>query len=510
MTNLFLFLQSFFMKTLLTYTLFLHFLFITTLQAQTFESFENTKYPDTVPAIHELPNGNFIYLHTLRFPQNIPAVLAANDSAITIVKLIDPDFNLIATYPIKSYSENELFFGWDILLKENSFLIFGNIISYNSNFRQGFTIELNQDFQPISEINIFTQLGPLTGLNLPLFNHQGNLVVWGRGAQNNLYEISEEGALINSVELPNQLENYTQLSDSSYLIQYASSRFQTLSTGWDSLGEMHNYDDIIANSFLGSPGNNLLLPNGLWVGAGVLRTQESGTSAYRVEHASVFQPNGDRFTVFESDHPERPLWQTGFYGIAALSPEHIYVSNGAIADSNLNNGCDPFFYSADCTNFVSLHNFNVNGTTNWSQYLGYDAAYFPLNMVATQDSGVLFLVYRFKLEDNPSGEEGDTYFLKFDKDGNLTAPVGVEELNEIRIQRVLVYPNPAREVLRYQYQLPSYRQLTIQLFDAAGRLVLTDGLEDRETTIDHLAAGAYFYQIYGDKEPIQSGKIIVK
>jgi len=120
------------------------------------------------------------------------------------------------------------------------------------------------------------------------------------------------------------------------------------------------------------------------------------------------------------------------------------------------------------------------------------------------------LVYRFKLEDNPSGEEGDTYFLKFDKDGNLTAPVGVEELNEIRIQRVLVYPNPAREVLRYQYQLPSYRQLTIQLFDAAGRLVLTDGLEDRETTIDHLAAGAYFYQIYGDKEPIQSGKIIVK
>lgn len=501
------------MKTLLTYTLFLHFLFITTLQAQTFESFENTKYPDTVPAIHELPNGNFIYLHTLRFPQNIPAVLAANDSAITIVKLIDPDFNLIAAYPIRSYSEDELFVGWDILLKENSFLIFGNIISYNSNFRQGFTIELNQDLQPISEINIFTQLGPLIGLNLPLFNHQGNLVIWGRnqGVPDKLFEVTEEGDLVNSVELSILLDNFIQLSDSSYLLQYFSGgRFQTLSADWDSLGELHDYNDNIFSSFLSSPGSNILLPNGEWILSGVLRTHELGTSAYRVENASIFQPNGDRFTIFESDHPERPLWQSGFYGITALSPEHIYVSNGAIADSNLNNGCDPFFYSADCTNFVSLHNFNVNGTTNWSQYLGYDAAYFPLNMVATQDSGVLFLVYRFKLEDNPSGEEGDTYFLKFDKDGNLAAPVGVEELNDIRIQKVLVYPNPAREVLHYQYQLSNYGQLTIQLFDAAGRLVLTDGLEDRQTTIDHLATGAYFYQIYGDEEPLQSGKVIVE
>lgn len=503
------------MKTLLTYTytLFLHFLFITTLQAQTFEPFENTKYPETVPAIHELPNGNFIYLHTLRFPQNIPAVLAGNDSAITIVKLIDPDFNLIAAYPIKSYSENELFVGWDILLKENSFLIFGNIISYNSNFRQGFTIELNQDLQPISEVNIFTQLGSLIGLNLPLFNHRENLVIWGRsqGVPDKLFEVTEEGDLVNSFDLSILLENFIQLSDSSYLLQYFSgARFQTLSTDWDSLGEMHDFDNNIATSFLGSPGNNLLLPNDIWVGAGVLRTQELGASAYRVEHASVFQPNGDRFTVFESDHPERPLWQTGFYGIAALSPEHIYVSNGAIADSNLNNACDPFFYSPDCTNFVSLHSFNINGTTNWSQYLGYDAAYFPLNMVATQDSGVLLLVYRFKLEDNPSGDEGDTYFLKFDKDGNLTAPVAVEELNDIRIQKVLVYPNPAREILRYQYELPNYRRMHIQLFDAAGRLVLSDGLEDRQTVIDHLTTGTYFYQIYADEEMLQSGKVIVE
>jgi hypothetical protein len=48
------------------------------------------------------------------------------------------------------------------------------------------------------------------------------------------------------------------------------------------------------------------------------------------------------------------------------------------------------------------------------------------------------------------------------------------------------------------------------LFDATGRLVLSDELEDRETVIDQLATGTYFYQIYGDGKILQSGKVIVE
>lgn len=504
------------MKRVVLYFIFLLSLVSIHLEAQTFQPFESGEFPDIVPAMHELPNGHFIYLHTLRFPQNIYAALTATDSVISTVKIVDADFNLVSAYEIKSFSVDELYMGFDILFKEDSFLIFGNIISYNHDFRQGFTIELDQELQPIGEINILNIPDTnLTGLYLPQFNHEGNLVIWGRGGgfggfANALYEFNEANFLVNLVELPLTLENYTQLSDSSYLLQYTlSDVFQTLSADWDSLGVFYEFNyDVTPASFIVNPGGSLLLPNDQWIVTGVLRLRDFEAQAfYKIEHVSIFGPDGSRSTVFEMDHPDRPFWSPGFSNIVGLSEERLYISNGILGD------CETFSLpptNLDCTNYISLHSFNLNGTTNWSQYLGYDASYFPIRMVATQDSGVLLLVYRFKLEDNPSGQEGDTYFLKFDKDGNLTAPVGVEGLSGIQIKKVLVYPNPARSILQYKYQLPNVSQLAIQFFDAAGRLVLSDSLEDRETTIEHLSAGTYFYKIFGSKKLLQTGKILIE
>jgi len=504
------------MKKIILYLIFSFCLTSIHLEAQNFQSFESSEYPDIVPAMHELPNGHFIYLHTLRFPQNINAALVATDSVISTVKIVDADFNLVAAYEIKSFSVDELYMGFDILFKENSFLIFGNTISYNHNFRQGFTLELDQELQPLGEINILNIPNvDLIGLYLPQFNHQGNLVVWGRGGgfggfANALYEFNEANFLVNLVELAIPLENYTQLSDSSYLLQSVSSRLQPLSTDWDSLGTLYGADfGVTPASLIANPGGSLLLPNDQWIVTGVLRLRDFEAQAfYRIEHVSIFGPDGSRSTVFEMDHPDRPLWNPGFSNIVGLSEERLYISNG-ILDCFTFDLPPPI--TLDCTNYISLHSFNVNGTTNWSQYLGYDASYFPIRMVATQDSGVLLLVYRFKLEDNPSGQEGDTYFLKFDKDGNLTAPVGVEDLSGIEIKKVLVYPNPARNVLQYKYQLPNVSKLSIQFFDAAGRLVLSDRIdEDRETTVEHLSAGTYFYKIFGNEQLLQSGKILIE
>jgi len=102
------------MKAIVLYSIFLICLTTIHIEAQTFESFENSEYPDVVPAIHELPNGHFIYLHTLRFPQNIQTVLASTDSVLTTVKIVDADFNLVASYEIKSFSADEIFLGWDL------------------------------------------------------------------------------------------------------------------------------------------------------------------------------------------------------------------------------------------------------------------------------------------------------------------------------------------------------------------------------------------------------------
>lgn len=89
------------------FIIFLSFCTSMVLNAQSFQPFENTVHPDFTTDFKELGNGNFIYVSTFIFPENLFNTFQDLDSIYTSVKLLNEDLNLLAELPIKSNSEYE-------------------------------------------------------------------------------------------------------------------------------------------------------------------------------------------------------------------------------------------------------------------------------------------------------------------------------------------------------------------------------------------------------------------
>jgi hypothetical protein len=76
---------------------------------------------------------------------------------------------------------------------------------------------------------------------------------------------------------------------------------------------------------------------------------------------------------------------------------------------------------------------------------------------------------------------------------------------------VLVRPNPARDLI--QFELQNFKgATTIDIFDAAGRLLITEELqadvfEVHSMSLARLMAGVYFYQVRNEERFVE-GKIV--
>lgn len=80
--------------------------------------------------------------------------------------------------------------------------------------------------------------------------------------------------------------------------------------------------------------------------------------------------------------------------------------------------------------------------------------------------------------------------------------------------QITVYPNPASNhiYIKIGEERNNTDELTFELFDALGRKVLTQSLNEREAfvLIYHIPSGIYFYKIRGDKDVLKSDKILVE
>ncbi len=477
---------------------------VQSIYAQNFQPLEATQFPDFVQDIVELDNGHFMYLHTYYFPDRYVDVLDSVDYNYTTVKVVDENFELVDSYDIQSNSDEEILMGYNILLQDDGYLIYGISISLNSFFRKMFLVKLNLNLEEVSR-HIFSHRDDLFFAQTPMINLEGNLVLNGiyggfPATEGFVGEFTLEGELLNIVEFFTQTpNNFVQLPDSSYLMQGAASTIVSISTDW-TLGEFIPHIDL---KFTPNDAPKLLA-DGRWIFSGRGRTLDPVTmEEYSTSKLAIFYPDNTAEVVYEVAHPDRPGMFHGGLAMDMIDTSCIYFSNSYV-------GCISLFYPPDsCLNFLSIHNVQLNGQENWTQYVGFDAAYYPLKVLATQDGGVILLAHRFNEADNPDGREGDMYFIKFDKEGNYNLPVNTENTQGIVIQKILLYPNPASDYIRYQYNLPSVQGLQIQIYDAAGRLVLEDSIVDKETQIDMLSAGSYFYQIQQEGEVLQNGKLQV-
>ncbi len=477
--------------------------------AQDFQPLENSPYQDVIFDLKELDNGHFIYIQTYYFPEDevgLAEVLVATDSIYSVVKLVDENFELLSEFPIKTTNYEETLMGWDILPTDNGYIISGTAFSPFTSFRKNFILQIDEDFNEIG-MKIFAHAFNIFWMDSPIINYDDNLVFIGGydGVPTSsafLVEYSLDGDLLNLATFSTfYADDFVQLPDSSYRVySRILSRIRDLPADWSGFSE-----EILLNPENAFINNNssILLDDGRWILSGVSPHRDPVTfeNTYFSQLVSI-QPDTTFNIIYESPSPDSTSGGRGFRAMDMIDTSCIYFSNFYRPCYALDNPMD------SCHNIISIHNVHINGTENWTQYLGFDASYYPTKVLATQDEGVIILVYRYNEEENLEGE-GDMYFIKFDKEGNvdfITSTGG--EIPTITLQQILVYPNPARDVLQFVYSDTQMNAPFIRLFDSVGRLVLEDQILDKKTDISRLVSGNYFYEIIDQQRPVQTGSVI--
>lgn len=489
-------------------SIFLSLIIFNQISAQSFIPLENSPYEDYVEDIEKLDNGNFIYVQTYQEEndaQKLQELLIATDSIFTTVKLVDENFYLLAELPIKTDNITETISGVDILPIDNGFLIAGFTFSPFSAYQKMFLLEIDENFNEVRR-NTFAHAPNIFLASNPIINYDGNYVIIG--TYNNisgptfLAEFDFDGNLLNIIESSLCFTNdFTQLPDGSYRLFFrVSAKTNYLLADWSGFSEDLYHDLGLSFSANNSP---QLLEDGRWLLSGTNRIIDSLTlEEVNISQALTINPDSTINIIYQNRPPDDVSMSRGFHTMDMIDTSCIYFSTAYA-------GCFPFFYPIDsCFNFVSIHSIQISGIENWTQYLGFDAAYYPIKILATKDGGVLLAVYRYNEADNLEGE-GDMYFIKLDKDGNVDFPVHTEdEEPPFLLRQFLVYPNPARGLLRYTFGGSNINAPTIKIFDSAGRLLVTDEISDKETDVSVLVPGYYFYEIWDEGKRVQAGKVV--
>jgi hypothetical protein len=139
----------------------------------------------------------------------------------------------------------------------------------------------------------------------------------------------------------------------------------------------------------------------------------------------------------------------------------------------------------------------------WERFYGGDAYYVMRNLFATRDGGCLVAGTRYDYMNNPE-QQTDIIVLKLNSEGLL---VGDHELPETRMHEAIVYPNPGTDAIQIRLAVQHPKAL-LELFDANGRLVLSQQLHQKESRIavDHLPKGTYIYRLSADTGLMESGR----
>ena len=139
----------------------------------------------------------------------------------------------------------------------------------------------------------------------------------------------------------------------------------------------------------------------------------------------------------------------------------------------------------------------------WERFYGGNANHLMNKLIATRDGGCLVSGTRYDYLNDPVPQT-DIIVLKLNSEGLL---VGNAELPETRMSEAIVYPNPGTDAVQIRLAVQHPTAL-MELFDANGRLVLSQHLHQKENriTVDQLPSGTYIYRLSADTGLLESGK----
>jgi hypothetical protein len=190
-----------------------------------------------------------------------------------------------------------------------------------------------------------------------------------------------------------------------------------------------------------------------------------------------------------------------FYSIHSFSKNDEFIFLGG---TQMLTWPSPYeFFMFPGPRWLLLYKLTHEGDVVWQKFYKGEVDYMMWKVLATPDGGALIFSTRYDWND-PIPNQRDVHILKVDSDGNYV--VGIDEI-KIETRQILVYPNPASDVLNFAFGL--YNNLEISIFDNQGKLLhLNTYQQSANIDISHFKPGMYFYTIHGHNGFAESGKLI--
>jgi len=106
---------------------------------------------------------------------------------------------------------------------------------------------------------------------------------------------------------------------------------------------------------------------------------------------------------------------------------------------------------------------------------------------------------------------GDTITQGVQQPFEIFVVTALEQAKDITLQ-FLVYPNPVSEYVKLEVENYKIENLSYQLYDVNGKLLVTSKIENSETsiTMSSLASGTYLLDVFQSNTNIKTFKIIKK
>jgi hypothetical protein len=180
-----------------------------------------------------------------------------------------------------------------------------------------------------------------------------------------------------------------------------------------------------------------------------------------------------------------------------ISPDTIFYCSGAYS-------IDPF---SQANSGIMIAKFNMNKTIYWQKYYGFDGNYLSGSIQATQDGGCILQWDYWDWVMNPTNYYShNLVIIKTDKYGN--APTIINENITISDKQILVYPNPANNIINFETGL--YDKLQLQIYNINGQLQTEKVLMQGNNNIDigNYSNRMYFYRIMYHEKFLESGKFV--
>jgi hypothetical protein len=188
----------------------------------------------------------------------------------------------------------------------------------------------------------------------------------------------------------------------------------------------------------------------------------------------------------------------------------IYLSNTAVSStSNFNLPYTPQL-------IVSPTNY-ITDKLNWTEFnLQYTAAGGERYITIGNFNDTLGIDTLF----SPGGGKdlnyyGTYYFidnLYLGHCDSINISVGLPEYASSK-KEILIYPNPARDIINLEYQVLDNEVVTFELIDVLGKVQLSTRLDQinfHSIKLNDMQQGVYFYRLISNSTHTQSGKLIIE